>query len=72
MLPPNKEVLIALSQLDSHPGWTVFRKWIRASLKQAFEADDPGVAKGMGYQLVDLLDTIENYREILNAMEKKR
>ena len=71
MIQPSKEVLMAISQLDGMPAWAIFQKWIRASLPQALEATDSGVAKGAGLQLVYLLETIENHKEQLKAMEKK-
>ena len=74
MQQPDRETLVAIVNLETNPEskhhWEIILKWFRASLRECFVSPDAGVCKGMGAQLVDLIEYVGSARKSLQDLEK--
>ncbi len=72
MIDPTREVLVAFNKLNTEGGdaWPTIRKWLKDSLKPSLEIPDSGVSRGMAYQLVQIIDTIDNARQLLRDIDQ--
>lgn len=69
MRDPTRDELVSIVALETNPHWDVFRKWLRGSLREAFEKGDAAIMAGRAGQLVELMDYIDAARTALRNLD---